>query len=396
MSGIQDSDAARPVTVTREELHAQVWQTPMSRLAAQYGITGNGLAKICDRLKIPYPPRGHWAKNASGKKVVTYRLPTAAAEVPLTVIITPTSLRSKELDLPEEVRVKVDAARLEASTLVVPERLFRPHQIVAAWLADRESQKQKARHERDPWRKKLYDPGEFTASDKRQHRILDTLFKALEQQGAKMKQSDRHELYAELLGEKVEFQLREKQKQIRRPPTDDEKKYSWNRDRGWVQEMQPSGKLLFAFKTYLPDGLKREWLETESKTLEGFLPDIIATFIAAGPLLVKRRREREEAERQRQIAEQKKYEKQQRLKREDNRWRRFVDFANSWNEIENAQAFLAALRGKEFPDGTIDGKTISEWIVWAEDNLRDRNPLELGSETIFGTIAAINEWNYGD
>jgi hypothetical protein len=45
----------------------------MSRLAADYGISGNGPAKICDRLKIPYPPRGYWAKKAAGQKVVQYR-----------------------------------------------------------------------------------------------------------------------------------------------------------------------------------------------------------------------------------------------------------------------------------------------------------------------------------
>lgn len=59
-------------TLTRKELYELVWQTPMSRLATQYGITGNGLAKICDRMKVPCPPRGYWAKKAAGKKVVTY------------------------------------------------------------------------------------------------------------------------------------------------------------------------------------------------------------------------------------------------------------------------------------------------------------------------------------
>ncbi|MFQ5562704.1 MAG: hypothetical protein ACE5FO_03950 [Parvularculaceae bacterium] len=63
----------KPVTLTRKELYAQVWRKPMSRLAAEYGLSGNGLAKICDRHKIPYPPRGHWAKKAAGKKVITYR-----------------------------------------------------------------------------------------------------------------------------------------------------------------------------------------------------------------------------------------------------------------------------------------------------------------------------------
>lgn len=32
----------------------------MGKVAASYGMTGNGLAKICDRLNIPRPPRSHW------------------------------------------------------------------------------------------------------------------------------------------------------------------------------------------------------------------------------------------------------------------------------------------------------------------------------------------------
>ena len=57
----------RPVTISREQLYKQVWETPMSRLGVQYGISGNGLAKICDRLSVPYPPRGYWARKAAGQ-----------------------------------------------------------------------------------------------------------------------------------------------------------------------------------------------------------------------------------------------------------------------------------------------------------------------------------------
>jgi hypothetical protein len=82
----------------------------MNRLADQYGITGNGLAKICDRLKIPYPPRGYWAKKAAGKKVVTYRLPEAAEDTPHSVTIRPTPAPPKPPELPPEVAGKVEAA----------------------------------------------------------------------------------------------------------------------------------------------------------------------------------------------------------------------------------------------------------------------------------------------
>ena len=34
----------------------------MGAVAARYGLTGNGLAKICDRLDIPRPVRSHWTR----------------------------------------------------------------------------------------------------------------------------------------------------------------------------------------------------------------------------------------------------------------------------------------------------------------------------------------------
>ena len=62
----------------------------MSRLARDYGISVNGLAKICTRLTVPYPPCGYWAKKVAGKKVVQYRLPEREADTPASIAITPT------------------------------------------------------------------------------------------------------------------------------------------------------------------------------------------------------------------------------------------------------------------------------------------------------------------
>ncbi len=39
----------------------------MSNIAVGLGLSANGLAKICDRLLIPYPTRGYWAKVYAGK-----------------------------------------------------------------------------------------------------------------------------------------------------------------------------------------------------------------------------------------------------------------------------------------------------------------------------------------
>jgi hypothetical protein len=53
-----EEDRKQSGVLSRDELYSQIWTTPMIRLAAQYGITGTGLAKMCARLNVPCPPRG--------------------------------------------------------------------------------------------------------------------------------------------------------------------------------------------------------------------------------------------------------------------------------------------------------------------------------------------------
>lgn len=385
-----------PTTVSREELHRLVWETPMIRLGERFGISGNGLAKICRRLDIPYPPRGHWAKKAAGHKVATTPLPPAKSNTPASVRISPTEPESFAASN-SAVQQALDDARNKAVSLRVPERLNRPHAIIAGWLADHERRKQEAKRERDPWRRDMRRPAEFSEQDRRRHRILDTLFKELERQGARVIQGDYRALSAEVAGETIEFELREKQKQIRRPLTDKEREWeTWNKS-GMKQELQPSGFLVFVIKTYLVGSLRREWLEKAGKPMEELLPEIVATFIAAGPLLAEQRRVREEQARLHAIAEQHREQERQKRKQDQNRWRRLVQIAGGWREVEVARDFIAAMRALPVPEGMmIDDQPIEEWLIWAEQHLESANPLSHGVDGIFKDIAQIQSWTYRD
>ena len=44
----------KKITYTREELYEQVWSEAMIRLAPKYGLSDNGLRKICKKLNIPF------------------------------------------------------------------------------------------------------------------------------------------------------------------------------------------------------------------------------------------------------------------------------------------------------------------------------------------------------
>jgi hypothetical protein len=385
--------APAPVTLTREELHALVWKLPMIRLGERFGVSGTGLAKICKRLGIPYPPRGHWMKLAAGKSSPIIALPPPGHGMADRVTIAPWSAE-QDARKPEVVAA-LAAARAAKPPIAVNERLAQPHAIIAKWLADHERRTREARAERDSWRRGLIMPTPFTDVDRRRHRVLDALLKSLERDGISLSDEGRWQLTATRGGDAIEFQLRERLKQVRRAPTADEKR--WHSTREFVQELQPTGNLMFEIKTYLPPGLTRTWREEAGKPLEDSLASILQTMLAAFPLLEKRRLEREEESRRYQLAEQRQREAEQERQREDGRWRRFLEFAGDWRDAELARNFLAALEARPFEgEKLVAGRSLTDWLAWAEAQAFERDPLGDGAEPVFESIGEVNSWTYRD
>lgn len=374
-----------PVTLTRDELYKLVWETPMSRLASGFGLSGNGLAKICRRLDIPYPPRGYWAKLAAGKKVKATALPDAKRGRPSSAKIY-RKVPAQAEELSPGLQTALSAAMENVGTIKVPERLHKPHAIIAGWIAEHERKVELAR--RDRW-SSHYRPRDFTTTDRRRHRALDALLKELERQGARVGENDRRELYAEVSGEQIEFELREKYKQVRRPLTAEELRWGGNKS-GMTRELQPTGFFLFAIKRYLPGSLRREWLERDGAPVEERLPEIIATFMVAGPIMAEERRQRE-------LEARREEEERQRRRQDRNRWRRFSEIAKAWDEVGTSRRFLSALRELDLPEGElVDGKPITEWLDWADQKLKAADPLGHGIAAIFSDIADIKSWTYHD
>lgn len=60
---------SKRIELTREQLYEKVWTTPMSKLAKELGMSDVGLAKVCNRLTIPKPGLGYWARIAHGQEL---------------------------------------------------------------------------------------------------------------------------------------------------------------------------------------------------------------------------------------------------------------------------------------------------------------------------------------
>ncbi len=95
--------------LTRAKLYELVWARPATKVAAELGISGVALGKICRRHKIPVPGRGHWAKLAAGKSAQTVRLPTVTEPRLEEILIVGSAM--------QRLPVPVQAAREQAIAL---------------------------------------------------------------------------------------------------------------------------------------------------------------------------------------------------------------------------------------------------------------------------------------
>lgn len=378
------------VTLSREELYRLVWETPMSRLATQYGISGNGLAKICDRLKIPYPPRGYWARKAAGQSVITFRLPPADKETPLEARISPTVPKEQPAMPSPEISGQVARIQMEVASPSKPSRQRR-HPIILNWLEAHAERFREWKRERHPYGS---PPAPLTESDKRQHRLLSELFFILERAGGTLTDKQGGNIECRMSGEPINFQMREKSSLIRFPPPPGKKTGDYYYPR---TELRPNGVLAFSVKTRLPGNLRCEWVEKGKSSMEGFIAEIAAILISAGPLLVEERQQREERERLERLENQRRYEEQQRLKTDRNRWRRFIEYAHRYRDIELARNFLATLEqpGWDLAE-TVSGRSVAEWLTWARNWIEKQDARNRGPASLFHEIAEVTSWTYRD
>lgn len=113
---------------TRRELYDLVWSTPMTKLAESFGLSDVALSNACERHRIPTPPRGYWAKKASGQKVKEAIFVQVNDQT-----LDRVEINSSRANMPEPLRQIVEQRRLErkatakpAPQIVIPPPDFAP------------------------------------------------------------------------------------------------------------------------------------------------------------------------------------------------------------------------------------------------------------------------------
>jgi hypothetical protein len=69
--------------ISREDLYKEIWSEPATKVARRYDVSSSYLARVCEGLNVPHPPRGYWARKAVGERIAIPPLPPAGLGDPL-------------------------------------------------------------------------------------------------------------------------------------------------------------------------------------------------------------------------------------------------------------------------------------------------------------------------
>lgn len=349
----------------REQLYDLIWSAPISQLAPQLGLSDVGLAKICDRLRVPRPEMGYWIKVRHGKKSERPPLPNPAPGSPLVV-----SFNRRD------PRPAGNRALVEVPRVPVPDRLVEPHPLTEATrLALNRSRRS---HSGIVW------PADPTSLDIRVSThargrallLVDTLIKALEARdhGVCLSSSDaRVETRAVIAEELVAFHLGERLRQIPHELTAEERRRERVHGRSYGSEFDhtPSGELRIVLDSGTHMGLRHTWSDGRRR-LEDRLGEVVAGMEAVAHELHRRHLEQEE-ERRRRAEEQRRLEAQRRrLEHQQALGKHLRTMATAWREARFIREFLEAFEAK-LP--TQEDPRSRSWLAWARQAADQLDPL---------------------
>jgi hypothetical protein len=368
--------------ISRLELYELVSKSPLSKVAPSLGISATTLAEICRRHNVPYPGSGYWTRKSLGQTVMLDLLPPDYEERPVDIEPAKPRVLRAEGRTTDAIAETAKSTEQTAPAIVVPivkERPIKPHAIIAKWIADRERRRREAAASRDPWRIKMA-PAPLSDIDHRRHALLDALFQALEDKGAKISEAEKGLLRVTIDGEKIDFQIREKNRQVKVLLEDRRNSYL-------SQELIGTGKLVFAIRTYLRGPHNEEWRETSSSPLESQLPKIVDRLFEGARILKAWHIEQEqEQERWRQEAARR-AERERLAKQEQRRREKLGELARNWPTASQIRDLLAAIKSKSFPsEKEVCGKSLAEWMAWAEAAADALDATRDGAEGLFSII----------
>jgi hypothetical protein len=354
-------------TVTREELHEAIWQTPMNKLAAEWGVVIASIVRACNAMDVPRPGAGHWQAVAKGWVMEAKPLPAVTKRRPTSVTLKPAGKR-----MPVEIGVKLS------------EDLRELHPLIRA--LDKHSKKMPAIDSGKVSAEAAYKAGAWVSHKhlRRAILILDAVVKGLEERGATFveKKEPTYPFHAKLPNGSVTFRLFEETKDVKELV----KQTPCGID-GFICDYEvrrkPLDKLTFDIPQRYPKGARKKWHDSRTYQIEDKISEIVEQIVI---MPTWERDSREAEEREREEAHQKFEEEATRRNAPD--WledqveglkKHFEEKQQEWVKARAARDFLATCEGTMRAGRAAPLQEWQrQWLQWGKEWVDSIDPLTNG------------------
>lgn len=375
------------IRITRKDLYEEVWSEPMIKLSKRYGLSDVGLRKRCKKLDIPVPALGYWRKKEVGKAEPSPPLPSFDRDETIEFHVKVEKAERQPLDAEHytQAEAKIAFEREDNNRIHVPSTLRSPHPYVTKTKEVFENTEPSS-YSRDKGLLSAHgeklDISVSRNSLQRALRIMNTLIKALEARGFKVlivaeKKNEYYTAYKTcvfVLGQTIEFGLKEFLKQTKRELTPAEKK-----ERPWADKFEydynPSGRLSLEIKNW--EAPRKNWSDAKIKRVEECLNDFIVALIKTSVELRTREVQRKQEERSRLEWERQREERDRRRREEETQIQNLIVNAANWQKSKQLREYIQAVKDDAIRNnGSIEpGSELDKWLTWANQQADRFDPL---------------------
>lgn len=327
--------------ITREQLYEEVWRTPLTTLAKDWGIPISGIVQACVDMNVPRPGTGHWQLLRKGRQVERAALPPMDTKTLATAVIIAAQKRQKAVRSKDADKSAMGDL---SSKVEIPHNLDNVHRLVKQTHKALVAGKLNKGFLEKSWGSKLDQPFRVMVSPGqliRALRILAAIVKGVVERGGRFEQGPESWRLRLFIGKQpINFYMRETMKRHNRHFTEEEQeakgfslrdKYDW----------EGSGKLWFKIE-YDKYVRERIWEESRGLKLEDQVGEIIDVLANAETVAGQMRTA--EAEWQRQENERHQREAIERRRQEDEKQQRKVleECSERWHQARRLRCFIRA------------------------------------------------------
>lgn len=374
-------EAAR--VTTRVELYDMLWSEPTTKIAAKFGLSDVGLAKVCRKHDIPRPPRGYWAQRQSGLAPGRTPLPRPAENAAIEIVF-----RTQSGNGVSDILGDTDA--IEAS-VPVSDTLQGCHPLVA--LASQELKK--AKPDSDgllalSHQTKILAIRTSAGCSLRALLIFDAVLRECERRAYQVSPGPIITLHGQNIGLSIEEAVDSREEQVEE--ADLKKTYQFaHRHTRTVREL--SGRLTIAItegRGHWTQGIRHHWNDTERKRLEEKLPSVLTAVVKTALLaqdhakqMVIQAEARRQEDLQRVEAAQQHAERVKLYKAEKARFNGLVSNVLNYQLSRQIRDFIAAVRAHHEANGPVaSGSDVAQWLDWASQHADRLDPLRISPPSI--------------